>query len=72
MVTYDLEPLQDFFSEQASPKEVVLSLYKLMANYAKSVDAEHFEDMKDDISFLSFFVEYIDSISELKNQSPKV
>lgn len=72
MVTYDLQPIQDFFNEQSTPKEVVSSLYRLMANYAKSVDAEHFEEMQNDIAFLSFFTEYVDSVEPMKNQVPKV
>lgn len=68
MIEYDLQPLQDYFNNQAEPKEVVLSLYRLMANYAKSVDAEHFEEMQNDIAFLSFFTEYVDSVEPIKNQ----
>ena len=72
MITYDLQPIQDFFNEQADPKEVVSSMYRLIANYAKSVDAEHFEEMKNDIAFLSFFTEYVDAVEPMKNQVPKV
>lgn len=68
MVTYDLQPLQDYFNEQSTPKEVVSSLYRLMTNYAKSVDAEHFEEMQNDIAFLSFFTEYVDAVEPKKNQ----
>ena len=66
MPMYDLQPLQDYFNDQSTPEEVVAHLYKLMANYAKSVDKEHFEEMQDDISFLSLFVEYIEFVSEMK------
>ena len=66
MPMYDLQPLQDYFNDQSTPEEVVAHLYKLMANHAKSVDKEHFEEMQDDISFLSLFVEYIDFVSEMK------
>ena len=69
MVTYDLQPIQDYFNNQAEPKEVVSSMYRLIANYAKSVDADHFEEMQDDICFLSLFVEYIDSVSIVKNHN---
>ena len=71
MIEYDLQPLQDYFNNQAEPKEVVLSLYRLMTNYAKSVDAEHFEEMQNDIAFLSFFTEYVDSVEPMKNQGAK-
>lgn len=71
-VEYDLQPLQDFFNEQSSPEEVVAHLYKLMANYAKSVSVEHFEEMQCDISFLCLFTEYVDSVSVVKKQSSKV
>lgn len=68
MITYDLQPIQDYFNNQAEPKEVVSSLYRLMTNYAKSVDSEHFEEMQNDISFLSLFTEYMDSVEPMKNQ----
>ena len=71
MATYDLQPLQDYFNDIATPKEAVSNLYKIMANYARSVDAEHFEEMQNDIAFLSFFTEYVDSVEPMKNQGAK-
>lgn len=71
-VEYDLQPLQDYFNLQATPAEFVASLYKLIANYAKSVSVNNFEEMQDDISMLALFAEYVDGVSVIKNQSPKV
>lgn len=71
MVEYDLTPIQDFFNNQSNPKEAVTYLYRLIANYAKSVDIEHFGEMQNDIAFLSLFAEYVDSVEPMKNQVPK-
>lgn len=72
MVTYDLQPIQDYFNDIATPKEAVSNLYKIMANYARSVDADNFDLMQDGVDFLFLLTEYIDSVEPMKNQVPKV
>jgi hypothetical protein len=72
MITYDLQSLQDYFNDIATPKEVVSNLYKIMANYARSVDADNFDLMQDGVDFLFLLTEYIDSVEPMKNQVPKV
>ena len=72
MVTYDLQPVHDYFNDIATPKEVVSNLYKIMANYARSVDADNFDLMQDGVDFLFLLTEYIDSVEPMKNQAPKV
>ena len=72
MVTYDLQPIQDYFNDISAPKEVVSNLYKIMANYARSVDVDNFELMQDGVDFLFLLTEYIDSVEPMKNQVPKV
>lgn len=72
MVTYDLQPIQDYFKNSSTPTDLAFMLYRLISNYAKSVGSENFEQMQYDICILSQFVECIESVSEFKNQTPKV
>ena len=72
MITYDLQPIQDYFNEQSTPTDLAFMLYRLISNYARSVGLENFEQMQYDICILSQFVERIEAVSEFKNQVPKV
>lgn len=72
MVTYDLQPIQDYFNDVADPKVTALDIYRLIANYARSVKEDDLVTMQNDIYILSYFAERIEAIEPMKNQVPKV
>lgn len=72
MATYDLQPLQDYFNDITDPKGTALDIYRLIANYARSVNEDDLAIMQGDIYILSHLAERIEAVEPMKNQTPKV